>query len=150
MSSRNCLVSTLRVVGESQVIDYPNYRLIDNGICIVELVKIPDSGEIPNPVHATVGTITFNWFEPPSDGYVRYHVTLLPRASDNRATWTTDGGNGADVVAGEGNDVDLNGFSNGDDFDLFSLWFIQGQGGADWNDDGFVTGEDFDGFLLTW
>lgn len=43
-------------------------------------------------------------------------------------------------------DVDKNGFSNGDDYDLFSQWFVDGDWRADWDDNGFVNGDDFDLF----
>lgn len=129
--------------------DYPDYRLIDNGVCIVELVKIPDQGQIPNPVHPIIGDLTFNWFQNLGNGYVLWHATLKPRL-DGAAKWFTDSGKVGDVVVGGPNDVDFNGFVTGDDYDIFAQQFFDGNLAADWDDDGFVTGADFDIFLKTW
>ncbi len=46
------------------------------------------------------------------------------------------------------NPADFNddGFSNGDDYDLFASCFETGEPRADFNHDGFVNGDDYDGF----
>jgi len=44
-------------------------------------------------------------------------------------------------------DIDDNGFVNGEDFDTWIQWFIDGNSLADYNHDTFITGEDFDEFV---
>ncbi len=47
-------------------------------------------------------------------------------------------------------DVNFDLFVNGDDFDLFAVWFGESDGNADFNYDGFVNGDDFDLFTTAY
>lgn len=44
-------------------------------------------------------------------------------------------------------DIDDNGFVNGDDFDVWIVWYVGGDTRADYNNDTFVSGDDFDKFI---
>ncbi len=64
---------------------------------------------------------------------------IVPYEQVNNETWEL----GSFCAADFNND----GFVNGDDFDAFSLVFVDGDAAADFDGNGFVTGDDFDAFV---
>ena len=106
-----------------------------------------------------VGYGETRWSEPGAEGgdsLVQHGLFVLGLSA--RLSWEVreiapDGSFGAVVLAGEWagpGDVNLDGFVDGLDADLFTDWWLKGDARADFNLDGAVDGLDYDAFVNAW
>jgi len=110
----------------------------------------------PNQIYRTVmayqpGT-RIGYFSNPNVSYQGY-VLGVPLGQPTETHNALAISNTAPIAAGFRpdacpSDIDQNCFVNGEDFDLFSAWFIAGDIRADYDGNSFVNGDDFDSFAL--